>query len=46
MIASDIHKGVAEKVAETKFQEWLHRDANSTFGEYRLLSDFTTELIS
>ena len=46
MIASDIHKGVAEKLAETKFQEWLQRDANSTFGEYRLLSDFTTEPIS
>ena len=46
IIGADIHKGSTEKNAESNFQEWLQRDDNNIFGEYRLLDDFTTERIS
>ena len=46
MIAADIHKGSAEKIAESKFQEWLKQDDNAIFDNVRLLSDFTTEPVS
>ena len=46
MIAADIHKGVSEKAAESKFQDWLKKDDNDIFGDVRLLPNFTTEPIS
>ena len=46
MIGADIHKGSTEKKAESSFQEWLQREDNAIFGEYRLMGDFTTERVS